>query len=125
MAEAHKRRLSTATTVTGWGLSVAWLNAADPDVIAPAAQVFGIGVGALAAAGLRRAGFAVELPGVAATATGVGLIFMLQRQADFLIDWQTYALALADQRSVCAPLAPTISATRREQAVRGLHGDRS
>lgn len=86
---------ATAATVTGWGLAVAWLNAAEPDVLAPAAHVFGIGVGALAGALLARQGFKVDLLGVAATATAVGLVFMLQRQATWLVDWQTWAVALA------------------------------
>ena len=50
----HGSYWATAVTVSGWGLSVAWLNVADPDVIAPAAQVFGIGVGALAGAALAE-----------------------------------------------------------------------
>lgn len=86
---------ATAATVTGWGLAVAWLNVAEPDVGAPAAQVFGIGVGALAAAGLQRLGFAADLLGVAATAALVGFAFMLESKASWLIDWQTYAVALA------------------------------
>ncbi|MBA2793112.1 MAG: hypothetical protein H0U32_03830 [Thermoleophilaceae bacterium] len=97
---------ATAVTVSGWGLSVAWLNVADPDVIAPAAQVFGIGVGALAGAALARQGFAVDLLGVAAAAAGVGLLFMLERQAGWLVDWETYAVLLGAIGLINLALAP-------------------
>lgn len=114
---------ATAVTVSGWGLSVAWLNVADPDVIAPAAQVFGIGMGALAGAALARRGFAVDLLGVAATAAGVGLIFMLQRQAGWLVDWKTYAVLLAAVGLINLALAPgslrSVSGGRGERSADG------
>lgn len=109
---------ATGVTVTGWGVSVVWLNAADPDVIAAAAQVLGIGVGALAGAALQRAGFAVDLLGVAATAAAVGLVFMLERQAGWLVDWKTFALALAAVGLVNLVLAAA-SGSRGEEAVGG------
>jgi len=87
---------ATGVVLAGWGLGVVglgerWVTDVDP----AAGYLVAIGAGALAAAGLARAGYAVELPGVAATVFAAGLFFLLADRVDALGEPATYAAALA------------------------------
>lgn len=86
---------ATAPVLVGWGAVVVWLNEAQPDVFAPAAHAFGMGLGVLLAAGAARAGRRVDLLGAGLTATAAGLVFMLEREVDPFGDATTFAVALA------------------------------
>lgn len=85
---------ATAPVLVGWGAVVVWLNEARPDVFAPAAHAFGMGLGVLLAAAAARAGQRVDLLGVGLTATAAGLVFMLEREVDAFGDATTFAVAL-------------------------------
>lgn len=87
---------ATATTLTGWGAAVVWLNEFDPGVFGPAAHVFGVGVGVLAAAVLARSGFAVDQVGVGVTAVVAGVLFMSERHLPEVVgDATTYTVLIA------------------------------
>jgi len=53
-----------------------------------------VGLAALAAAALRRRGFAVNDTGLALTIVGAGLLLALSPRADALVDATTYAIAV-------------------------------
>jgi len=78
---------------------VVWLNEFRPDVFAPAAHAFGMGLGVLLAArGAREA--PVDLLGAGLTATAAGLVFMLEPEVDSFGDPTTFAVVLAGGRGV-------------------------
>lgn len=85
---------ATAPVLVGWGGVVVWLNELKPDVSAPAAYAFGMGLGVLLAAAVARTGQRVDLLGCGVTAAGAGLVFMLQPQVSELGQATTYAEAL-------------------------------
>jgi len=80
--------------LVGWGAVVVWLNESQPDVFAPAAHAFGMGLGVLLAAAAARAGRRVDLLGAGLTATAAGLVFMLEREVGAFGDATTFAVAL-------------------------------
>lgn len=87
---------ATGVVFTVWGLGVValgerWVTDVDP----AAGYLVAIGFGALVAAGLGRAGYAIELLGVAAAVFAAGLAFLLAARVDALGEATTYAAALA------------------------------
>jgi hypothetical protein len=85
---------ATAAVLVGWGGVVVWLNESRPDVFAPAAHAFGMGLGVLLAAAAARAGRPVDLLGAGLTATAAGLVFMLEPEVDSFGDPTTFAVVL-------------------------------
>jgi len=86
---------ATALALSGWGLAVAYLGEVRPlDVDVAGAYLVGVGLAALAAAALRRRGFAVSDTGLALTIVGAGLLLALSPRADALVDATTYAIAV-------------------------------
>jgi len=85
---------ATAAVLVGWGGVVVWLNESQPDVFAPAAHAFGMGLGVLLAAAAARAGRRVDLLGVGLTAAVAGLVFMLARDVDSFGDATTFAVIM-------------------------------
>jgi len=85
---------ATAAVLVGWGGVVVWLNESQPDVFAPAAHAFGMGLGVLLAAAAARAGRRVDLLGVGLTAAVAGLVFMLERDVDSFGDATTFAVIM-------------------------------
>ena len=86
---------ATATVLVGWGGVVVWLNEIRPDIFAPAAYAFGMGLGVLLAAAAARAGLRVDLLGAGLTATLAGLVFMLEPDVDAFGDATTFAVGMA------------------------------
>lgn len=105
---------ATAPVLVGWGAVVVWLNQSRPDVFAPAAHAFGMGLGVLLAAGAARAGQRVDLLGAGLTATAAGLLFMLEREVDAFGDPTTFAVALAIVGAVNLALAMKARAAPEE-----------
>lgn len=87
---------ATAVVITGWGLGVVALGEGWIDEVSTASgYLLAAGAGALVAAGLARAGYAIDLLGVAASVFAAGLLFALVDRIDALADPATYAAALA------------------------------
>lgn len=86
---------STACVLVGWGLGVIVSTQGVLDVGPAPAYLAGAGLGALAAAGLERAGFDTDLLGVAATIALAGVIFGLSADVNLLDQAETYAAAIA------------------------------
>jgi len=87
---------ATGVVVAVWGTGVValgerWITDVDP----AAGYLVAIGLGALVAAGLARAGYAIELLGVAAAIVAAGLFFVLADRVEALAEATTYAAALA------------------------------
>lgn len=86
---------ATALVLTAWGLAVAYVGTVrPPDVDVAGVYLVAVGLAGLAAALLRRRGFAVSEIGVALTIIGVGAILALSLLADALVDATTYAIAI-------------------------------
>lgn len=85
---------STALPLTGWGLGVVLGVENVVDLYDPALFLLGAGLGALACAGLERAGWAVDLLGVSATLVLGGLAFALEREVDLFGQRSTYVALL-------------------------------
>lgn len=86
---------ATATVITTWGAGVVLLANYDLRVTAEAGYLVAVGIGALAAAGLERAGYALESLGVAAAILLAGLFFALQPRVEAFGRASTFAALLA------------------------------
>jgi hypothetical protein len=87
---------ATGVVITGWGLGVVALGEGWIDDVSTASgYLVAAGAGALVAAGLARAGYAIDLLGVAASVFAAGLFFALADRIDALVEPTTYAAALA------------------------------
>ena len=87
---------ATGVVFACWGLGVVaigerWVTDVDP----ASGYLVAIGVGACAAAGLARAGYAIDLLGVAVSVLLAGLVFLLADRVDALGEATTYAALLA------------------------------
>lgn len=86
---------STACVITGWGLGVVLLAERDLGVPAEAGYLLAAGAGALAAALLERAGYAVDALGIAASLVLAGAIYALEPRIEAFGRASTYAAAVA------------------------------
>ncbi len=86
---------ATACVITGWGAGVALLAERDLDVTLQAGYLLAAGAGALAAALLERAGYAVEALGIAAALVVAGLVYALEPRVEAFGRASTYAAAVA------------------------------
>lgn len=109
---------ATGVIFACWGLGVValgerWVTDVDP----ASGYLVAVGVGALAAAGLARVGYAVELLGVAASVFLAGLVFLLADRVEALGEVTTYAAALAVVGLVrlAGPERKSSSSTRRKR----------
>lgn len=87
---------ATGVVISAWGLGVValgerWIT----DVDTAAGYLVAIGAGALVATALARAGYAIELLGVAGSVFAAGLAFALVSRVEALGEATTYAAALA------------------------------
>ena len=87
---------ATGVVFACWGLGVValgerWVTDVDP----ASGYLVAVGIGACAAAGLVRAGYAVDLLGVAVSVLAAGLVFLLADRVEALGEATTYAAALA------------------------------
>ena len=87
---------ATALVICGWGIAVVGLyERVITDVPVGGAYLTGAGAGAVLAALLARAGYAVDALGIAAAVLLAGLLYALAPRADALESAATYAAALA------------------------------
>ncbi len=82
--------------VTAWGLGVVLVGEAVVESVTPqAGYLLAAGAGALAAALLGRAGYAVDALGIAGAVFAAGLIYALEPRVEALGYARTYAAAIA------------------------------
>jgi len=86
---------ATACVITGWGAGVVLLAETTIDVSSDAGSLLAAGTGALVAAGLGRAGWAVDALGIAACVFLAGALFAFEPRSEALGMASTYAAALA------------------------------
>jgi len=86
---------ATALALTGWGLAVAYVGAAQPlEIDVAGAYLAGTGAAVAVAAALRTRGFLVSEAGLGLTIAASGLVLAFSSRADALVDATTYAAAL-------------------------------
>jgi len=86
---------STACVITGWGAGVVLLAERDLGVTVQAGYLLAAGAGALAAALLERAGYAVDALAIAASVLLAGAIYALEPRVEAFSRASTYSAALA------------------------------
>ena len=87
---------ATALVIGAWGIGVVLLGERVIESVSPeAAYLLFAGAGALLAAALERAGFAIDALGIAASVFLAGLIYALEPRIDALSSAATYAAAIA------------------------------
>lgn len=86
---------ATACVICGWGLGVVVLAETSLDVATDSGYLLAAGAGAVIAALLGRAGFAVDALGIAACVFAAGAFFALEPRVEALGMASTYAAALA------------------------------
>lgn len=87
---------ATGVVIAVWGAGVValgerWITDVDP----AAGYLVAVGAGTLVAAGLARAGYAIELLGVAGAILAAGGFFLLADRVEALAEATTYAAVLA------------------------------